>query len=136
MPIEYRIDHSRRIVFAATRGRMTDAEVFNYQREVWGDPQVAGYHELMDMTHVADVAIPSGVRVRDLATMSAAMDPSSGTSKFAIVAPGDVAYGLARMYETYRASNARSRKEVSVFRTMAAALTWLGIADEPAGPTQ
>jgi hypothetical protein len=131
MPIEYCIDHDQRIVFAATIGTMTDADVFGYQRNVWGDPQVAGYNELMDMTQVTDFAIASGGRVRELATMSAAMDPSVGRSKFAIVAPGDVAYGLARMYEVYRESNARSRKEVSVFRTMAEALKWLGVTAAP-----
>jgi hypothetical protein len=127
MPIEYRIDHNQRTVFAATVGTMTDADVFGYQREVWGDPRVAGYHELMDMTNCTDVAIRSGGRVRELATMSAAMDPPSGTSKFAIAAPGDVAYGLARMYEVYRGANSRSRKEVQVFRTMDEALKWLGV---------
>jgi hypothetical protein len=127
MPINYRIDHDRRIVFATGRGTMTDADVFGYQREVWSQPALAGYDELMDMTPVEAIAEPSAERVRDLATLSAAMDPPGIASKFAIVAPQDSAFGLGRMFETYRQSNPRSKKAVSVFRTMAAALTWLGV---------
>src|SRR5580704_6886512 len=91
MPIEYRIDHDRRIVFATGRGTMTDADVFGYQRAVWSQAAVAGYHELMDMTHVEAIAEPSAERVRDLASLSAEMDPAGIASKFAIVAPQDVA---------------------------------------------
>lgn len=127
MPIEYRIDHDRRTVFATGRGTMTDADVFGYQREVWGQAQVTGYHELMDMTQVEAIAVPSTERVRDLASLSAEMDPPGIASKFAIVAPQDVAFGLGRMFETYRQSNLRSNKEVAVFRSMPAALKWLGV---------
>lgn len=34
MPIN-RIDHDARVVVAAGRGVLTDADVFDYQREVW-----------------------------------------------------------------------------------------------------
>jgi hypothetical protein len=127
MPIEYRIDHDRRIVFATGRGTMTDADVFGYQQAVWSQAAVAGYHELMDMTHVESIAEPSAERVRDLASLAAEMDPAGIASKFAIVAPQDVAFGLGRMFETYRESNPRSNKEVAVFRSMPAALKWLGV---------
>jgi hypothetical protein len=125
MSIEYRIDHERRIVFAKGRDTFTDADAFEYQREVWSRPELAGYHELMDMTDVVSIDTPSPSRVRDLASLSVAMDIPPKASKFAIVAPGDVAFGFGRMYAAHRESSPRSQKEVAVFRSMAAALKWL-----------
>jgi hypothetical protein len=106
---------------------MTDADVFSYQREVWGQPGGVGYQELMDMTAVEAIVVPSTERVRALATLAAAMDVPGTASRFAIVAPQDESFGLARMFEVFRESNPRSKKEVAVFRTMAAALRWLGV---------
>jgi len=130
MPIEYRIDPVRRIVFARAFGTLTDQEVFGYQLDVWSRPDVAGYDELIDMSLVEQVAIPATDRVRQLAQVSSAMDQPTGSRKFAIVAPKDFHYGLGRMYATYRELEEHSTKQVEVFRAMADALKWLGI-EEP-----
>ena len=126
MPLVYRVDHDARIVLALGTGIITGADVFAYQTDVWSRPEVAGYDELVDMSLVTDIIAPTGDKVRDLATLSATMDHKSTTSKFAIVAQTDVAFGLGRMYQTYRALDRRSTKEVGVFRTMREALIFLG----------
>ncbi len=128
MPIEYRIDHERRIVFANGRGVMTDADFFGYQREVWSLSEVVGYHELVDMSAVERIELPSIDRMRALAALSARMDPPEHRTKFAIVASEDLAFGLGRMYEVFREGEASGRKEVMVFRTLDDALDWLGIS--------
>lgn len=127
MPIDYRIDHSRRLVLARGRGIMSDTDLFTYQREVWSRSEVAGYDELVDMTGVQKIEHPSIDRVLELATVSATMDHGPGKSKFAIVAPDDLAFGLGRMYEAYRGLDVRSTKEVGVFRTFDEAVDFLGI---------
>lgn len=43
----------------------------------------------------------------------------------AIVAPQDLAFGLGRMYDTYRELSGRSTRQVAVFGSMAEALQWL-----------
>ena len=126
MPLVYRVDHDARIVLAVGSGIITHADVFAYQTDVWSRPDVAGYDELVDMSLVTDIVVQSGDRVRDLATLSATMDDKSTTSRFAIVAQTDVAFGLGRMYQTYRALDRRSTKDVGVFRTMREAQTFLG----------
>lgn len=131
MPIEYTIDHQRRVVFARGRETLTDDDVFGYQRTVWSRPDVAGYGELMDMTAVARIALPSRERVKDLAQLSAGMDGEAGASRFAIVAPSDTAFGLGRMYQTLRELESKGTKKVGVFRTMAEGLAFLGIEGEP-----
>jgi hypothetical protein len=127
MGIEYQIDKERRMVLAQGRGVVAPADVFAYQREVWSRPEVAGFNELFDMSEVERLVPPSKESVRDLADLSAGMDSSGCSSRFAIVAPEDLAFGIARMYETYREFDPRSTKEVAVFRSKAAALKWLGI---------
>jgi hypothetical protein len=125
--IEYRIDHKRRLVLTKGRGTLTDADVFGYQREVWSRPDVAGYSELMDMSEIVHIAVPSQDRVRELAKLSAGMDDLSKGSKFAIFAPTDAAYGLGRMYQTFRDLQRQGTKQVGVFRTLEEALVFLEI---------
>jgi hypothetical protein len=129
MPITYRIDHEKRVILARGYGSFTDADVFEYQRAVWSRQDVAGYDELIDMTYVSDIQLPSGQRVRELASMAAHMDHPSASSRFAIVAPQDVAYGMGRMFQAYRGSENGSTKDVGVFRTLNEALAFLGITE-------
>lgn len=133
MPLEHRIDHRLRLVLTRAVGTLTDDEVFAYQREVWSRPDVAGYDELVDMSAVQRVAVPSIDRVALLASLSAGMDPQAPVSRFAIVAPRDFEYGLGRLYEARRELDARGTKRVAVFRTRAEALAWLGLEQEPEG---
>jgi hypothetical protein len=130
MPIDYLIDHDRRFVQARGRGILTDADVFGYQHEVWSRPEVSGYDELVDLSEVEQIALPSVGRLRTLARLSATMDPSSPLSKLAIVAPEDLAFGLGRVYQAYREVNDQSTKRVGVFRSLADALTFLGLGGE------
>ena len=129
MPIEYKIDHERRLVLTKGLGVFTDSDVFGYQREVWSRPDVTGYNELVDMTEVKEIALPSTGRIRQLATLAASMDPPSRPSKFAVVAPQDIAFGLGRMFASFRSQDERSTKQVGIFRTMKEALAFLGIEE-------
>ena len=142
MPLEYDIDHARRLVTARGRGILTYQEMIEYQSAVWSRPDVDGYDELVDVTAVEDFAQPSTDKVRDLASLSAVMD-GRRAAKFAIVARGNLAYGLGRMYQTYRSLEGSGTKNVGVFRTMAEALTFLAAEcnapapapDAPGSPT-
>ena len=131
MPIDHEIDHKRRLVIAKGRGVLTSRDVLEYQRGVWSSPEVAGYDELIDMTGVERIDLPSLESVRELARTSAAMDDGNPPSRLAIVAPKDFAFALGRLYETHRSLDERSRKTVNVFRSAGEALAWLG-SDRPA----
>ena len=127
MPIRYHVDHERRVVFAEGSGTFSDADVFGYQREVWSRPDVRGYSELIDMTAVEQIEQPSPERIEQLAQLSAEMDAIARSTRFAIVAPTPIAYGLGKMYQAMREMQDRSAKEVGVFRTRAEALAFLGL---------
>ena len=131
MPIAHYIDHARRLVVARGSGIFTETDVFEYQRRVWSRPDVVGYSELVDMSRVEEIAVrdPAGPGVQALAIEAAGMDAPGTSSKFAIVATDELAFGLGRMYAAYRGLDARSTKEVGVFRAVAEALAFLGIDD-------
>jgi hypothetical protein len=128
MPIEYQIDHVRRVVFAKGVGALASEDLFAYQRQVWSRPEVVGFNELADMSEIQNIVHPTSERIRKLADLSASMDISS-PSRFAIVAPQALPFGLGRMYEIYREMNEQSTKEVRVFRTRQEAMEWLGISE-------
>jgi hypothetical protein len=127
MPIEFTIDHARRLVTATARGLLTGQDVFGYQRTVWSRTDVQGYNELLDMRAVEGIDIASVDNMRALAQLSASMDIPATSSKFAIVATSDEAFGLSRMYETYRHLEDKSTKQVAVFRTLTEAYAYLGV---------
>ncbi len=129
MPIDYWIDPLRRVVLARCHGILTDQEVFDYQRDVWSRHDLAGYDELVDASQIERIDLPSTDRVIDLASLSAQMDAPNTSSRLAIVASENRAFGLGRMYQTYRELNERNTRQVCVFRTLPAALQWLGLND-------
>lgn len=129
MPIEYRIHPAARIVVARGHGVVADQDVFGYQREAWARAEVRGFNELVDMTDVERIEVPTEARMRELAALSASMDPPETSSKMAIVASDRLAIGLSQMYGARRDFHEGSTKEVRVFTTRAAALEWLEVAE-------
>jgi hypothetical protein len=126
VPIEYTIDHEHHVVRARGSGVLSD-DVFGYQRDVWTRLDVAGYDELVDMTNVRRIALPSIDRIRDLAGLSVQEDDPARVTRFAIVAPGDVAFMLGRLYKAIRGTTRGSARRVGVFRTLTEALEFLGL---------
>lgn len=134
MPIFFEVDHERRVVFAEASGRLSDVDVFGYQNEVWSRTDVTGYHELMDMSAVESIEPPSPARVRELAELAARMDTSTAPTRFGIVAPSTLAFGLAKMFQAQRDLQKDNQKEVGVFRTRPEALRFLGLEGNDAAP--
>ena len=130
MPLAFRLDRESHVIVAAGYGTLTDQQVFDYQHQIASREDTIGYDELVDVTHVREIASLSTDRVRELAAVAAAADSSRESSRLAIVAPGDLAFALGRMFQTHRELDARSRREVGVFRTTKEALAFLRI-DHP-----
>ena len=126
MGLDYRIDHKLRLVRVTGTGVITPDVLFEYQMAVWGDPAIADYDELVDMSAVEYVEASSPSNVSALAGFSAKMDGSPKPTKLAIVAADDLLFGLGRMYQSYREMKPESKKEVAVFRSMPDAIAWLG----------
>jgi hypothetical protein len=134
MPIIFRIDHERRLVIARGVGIFRRSDPFEYQQQVWSRPDVAGYDELIDMSGVREVDLSSPERMRQLAETASRDDIPAGGARMAIVAPTDITFGLARMYEAHRTLQPHSTKNVGVFRTLAEALEFLEVNGVPEMP--
>jgi hypothetical protein len=104
---------------------VTHVDISAYQREAWSNAEIDGYDELMDMSQVGHLVMPSVEQIRELARLSAGMDNPARPSRFAIYAPTDLAFGLGRMYEVYRSLDERSTKQISVFRSLDEAMAFL-----------
>jgi hypothetical protein len=135
MPIIHRIDHERRLVIARGVGIFRRSDPFEYQQQVWSRPDVVGFDELIDMSGVTEIDLSTPERMRQLAETSSHDDVPVGSARMAVVAPTDLTYGLARMYEAHRALQPGSTKEVGVFRTLTEALEFLEVQGMPEMPT-
>lgn len=134
MALSFRIDPDARLIVAAGSGVLTDEDLFGYQQALNSRAEVAGYHELIDMSRVEGVALPSASRIQDLVDLAAGQDPETPRARIAVVAPTDALFGLGRMYQTYRHLDQRSTKQLGVFRTLTEALAFLGLDAAPPGP--
>ena len=126
MPIQYRILPTQYLVQVRAYDVLTEQEMFGYQHEVWSQSEVQGFNELLEMTDVTEIVRPETHKIQALATLSSAMEQGP-MGKFAVVAPSDYAYGLARMYQTYRSMTPNGQKEIGVFRNMDDALNFLEV---------
>lgn len=133
MPLEYEIDHARKLVIATGRGIVTDTDFFDYQKTVWSRADVVGYDEMVDMTTVTKIDPVDPEKLRALAALSASMDDQQHTTKLAIVAREVLHFGLGRMYQAYRELSPQSKKQVSVFDKQETALQWLGKTEASPG---
>src|SRR5262245_15210999 len=130
MPITYRIDHTRRLVDARAHGLLTGDDIVDYQREVWGCSNLVGYNEIVDVSDVSSIETQSASRIRQVAELSANMDPKDIPSKFAIVVSNPMYAELGLLYGKYRELNAKSTKRVRVFEVREEALRWLDTREE------
>jgi len=125
MPIEYHIDHGRRLVLASASGKLTAEDFFNYKRDAWSLPDVRGFNELVDASKLEEISSLTIEKISELAKLSAKMDDNTISTKLAIVAPDTFLYGIGQLYEAIRNVNPMGTKKVRVLRSMQEALDWI-----------
>ena len=125
MPIEYHIDHDRRLVLTSASGKLTAEDIFNYKRHVCSLPDVRGFNELVDARKLEEILSLTVEKISELAKLSAYMDDKAISTKLAIVASDTFLYGMGQLYEAFRNVNPMSTKKVSVFRSMQEAIDWI-----------
>jgi hypothetical protein len=121
--ITYRIDRELKVVFSSGVGKLTTDDLFDYHRSVWSHADVHGFNELMDISAVQQMESPTPERVRDLAALPSGA--GGGRTKFALVVAGDLAFGLARMFQAFSETRPGGTKDVGVFRSVQDALVFL-----------
>lgn len=125
MPVEYHIDHAAGIVRSRGWGVVTAEDLAGHGRGLLADPDFRPeLRQLWDLAEVTD----SPMTFNDL-TALAGTNYFAPTSRRALLAPIDVSFGVARMFQMLRES--KGERGIRVFRDRAAALRWLETGEEP-----
>ena len=121
MPASYHIDPERRTIFSSATGVVTDDDLKGHQSRLRSDPAFdRTFNQLWDLRGVAEARVTNGA-IRTLAD-SRSFDAGA---RRGVVAPQDLVYGLARMFEMLRDD---SEEEIRAFRNFEEAKQWLGLA--------
>jgi len=124
-PIDYERDPKTGMILTRGHGALVDEDVFGHARRIASERAATpDADELMDLSDASVDAVTSAVVAR-AAHIARAAPRGAGPARLAIVAPTDASYGLARMYELL---NDAAVLQVRVFRSLAEARGWLGIA--------
>ncbi len=127
MPADYRIDTDKRRVFSSGSGHLSYEDIAGHMNRLAKDPKFdPSFSQLFDFRDVTSVGLNSQhvIQIAEIRVFSP-------ESKRAIVAPDPVKFGMARMYEAYRAP--KGDRRIEVFADYQEALDWLHL-DEPADP--
>ena len=120
MTTSYRIDKSLGMIFSSASGVLTDDDLRGHQRAVLADPDFdPHFSQIWDFQGVEDVEVSS-----ETLRLLAESKSYSAESKRAVVAPRDVLYGMARMFQML---HEEAPEAFRVFRTSDEARAWLGL---------
>ena len=128
MPVDFELDHGRRVVRSRAWGDVTEAEIAGYQRRIeilFRDGTLDAAWALMaDFTGTTGVADMSTAAVQRMAHNN----PWPRESYRVLIATTPVVYGLARMYQILATGE---NDRYMVVRSAAEAHTWLLRARQP-----
>jgi hypothetical protein len=120
MPCNYLIDVERRLVITSAWDVVTSAEALEHQNKLAADKAFQPeFCQLLDCTRITKLAINLPM-IRRLATRSF----FSRQSRRAFVVKGKMAYGVARMFQSYREVFG-GPEQIRIFEDRDEALEWL-----------
>lgn len=124
MPIDYRFDASRSLLIVNAHGAVADEVMIEFARKLAADTAVpTDCQKYVDLCGLEESTVSPAV-IRRAAEVLSSSGASSGSGRIAMIAGRDFAYGLARMYQSYRSLDP---ERFRVFRDPSEALEWLGV---------
>lgn len=127
MPASLRVDVKNEIVYSSFRGRLSDSDLLAHGEALKNHPDFnPAFSEIVDFSEVTELKVTVGF----INTMAKSSSVYSADSKHAVIAPHDLTYGIARMYQMLAED---TRPNVAVVRSMAEARKFLGIASATSG---
>ena len=124
MPFSVDIDRDKRLVASVWTGEVDEAECVAYIDDVWGDPTVGDYDELLDFRAVTAIDLPLEAMQRLVSRSRAVANPGAA-SRSVLVASAELVYGLSRMYVAMRDIGAAHEREWNVVDDIDVARRWL-----------
>jgi hypothetical protein len=127
MPITYHLKPDARLVILAHIGTVPDDEFLSFYKSLYEDSRLdKSFDILIDLRRTESSARSPSAIQESVDLMRRQFVNTSARPKVAVIAPGDVSFGLARMCEVF--SDA-APWEFEVFRSTDAALIWLDAAE-------
>jgi len=127
MPAEHKIDHQQKIVITIWCGDADDLELVStfskYLQSIINQCPVP-YDEILDFSEAGTIKASNSC-IKTLARMAAARDVEGVRTRLAIVAGRKFAFGLGRMYASYRDLYSENGKEVRIFLNCSDAMEWM-----------
>lgn len=128
MPAEYQIDQTQGLVLSRASGVLLREDLMSHGTRLRGDPDFKPhYRQLWDFTEITK----SELSYAELTAM-AKISVFAPTSRRAILAPVDVVFGMARMFQMLKETEGETG--IRVFRKRSEALRWLETGEDPAPP--
>jgi hypothetical protein len=122
MPIRTMIDKGSNLIRTTASGRVTGRDLVDYYHRLRAHPDFRGsLNEIFDATQVDTIDLTAD-DVRRLSSVTEEFTRRGVPVKVAIIAPGDLEFGMSRMYEMLQS---QSINVLKVFRERAAAEAWI-----------
>ncbi len=133
MPITFELLPDQKCVIIRHFGEVPDHEFIAFYRDFFQKPDTDDYQKMIvDLGQTKSVARSSQALQSLAELLRKKTEDSALHRKVAVIAPADLSFGLARMYEMF---SGPVKWEFVVFRDREAAHAWLGISRNsgPAG---
>ncbi len=128
--IAFSVDAVARRRVATFTGPIGDRELFDAYSTLVNEPTYdPSLDDLIDLRAVTHMGV-TGAGLHRLIAMYDQRDSAGHSTRAAIVAPTDVLYGVARMFQTLRGDE--TPDEIEVFRSIDDAVRWLEGRDSQA----
>lgn len=99
MPIHYTCDPDRNLVICTAEGQLTGNDMRDFDNRFRNDPAITpDLDQLIDITEARITGV-TAADIREMVSLEPVLGPNSNR---ALVAKGELAYGLMRMFELYR----------------------------------
>ncbi len=121
MPASVKVDVHNGIVYSSFEGSVNDSELIAHGSAIRNHPDFnPQFSEIVDFSKVIELRVTVGF-INSLAKSNSIY---SAISKHAVIAPHDLSFGIARMYQILAED---TRPNLAVVRSMAEARKFVGI---------
>lgn len=124
MPASVTVDVKKRIIYCSFEGKLNDSDFLAHREVLKSHPDFnREFSEILDFSDVTELRVTVGF-INSWAKSSSLYSPGS---KHAVVAPHDLTFGVARLYQMLAQD---TRPNLAVVRSMAEARIFVGIEAE------
>ncbi len=128
MPAKHFVNENSKLIVTTWEGDAHDVEfieaIKKYQNEIQNHPDYVGYNEVVDLTRIGKINLTTE-GIKTIGSIASNTDQDNANRRLALIVSSNFAYGLSRMYVTYRELATDARKKIRVFKNEKDAYEWV-----------